>query len=59
MRLVDAQRSLGLGLGELSVILLGQELGADLLLIDDLKARTAARQMGLTVLGCIGILLDA
>ena len=35
---------LGLGLGELSVIILGQELKPDVLLIDDMKARKLARK---------------
>jgi len=57
--LMAAQRRFGLGTGEVSVIILGKELGADLLLIDDLKARALARQEGLTVLGCVGVLHDA
>ncbi len=57
--LTDMQIRFGLGIGELSVILLGQELKADLLLIDDMKARKLARQEQLTVLGCVGVLHDA
>jgi hypothetical protein len=47
------------GVGELSVILLGQELKADLVLIDDMKARKLARDKGQAVLGCVGVLHDA
>lgn len=57
--LADMQNRFGLGIGELSVILLGQELKADLLLIDDMKARKLARQEQLPVLGCVGVLQDA
>lgn len=37
----------------------GQELKADVLLIDDMKARRLAREKGLAVLGCVGVLHDA
>jgi len=46
----------GLGPGETAAVLLARELGAELVLIDEKKARNYAEQMGLTVLGCIGIL---
>ena len=48
-----ARLRVGLGAGELSVIILAHELRADLLLIDDRDARRAARQEGLAVLGCV------
>ena len=57
--LAAAHQRLGLGIGELSVILLGQELKADVLLIDDMKARKLAKKEGLAVLGCVGVLHDA
>ena len=57
--LIVAQRRLGLGLGELSVIQLGQELKAEVLLIDDMKARKLAREGGIAILGCVGVLHDA
>ena len=55
----DAQQGFGLGIGELSVIMLGQELKADIVLIDDMKARKLAREEGLAVLGRVGVLHDA
>ncbi len=39
--------------------MLGQELKADIVLIDDMKARKVAREEGLAVLGCVGVLQDA
>ncbi len=52
------QEEFGLGMGEVSTIVLGKELNADLLLIDEMKARKAAQQRGLMVLGCVGVLED-
>ncbi len=57
--LPTAANQLGLGLGEMSTILLAQELKADVVLIDELKARKLARERGLIHLGCVGILEDA
>jgi predicted nucleic acid-binding protein len=45
-----------LGAGERDAILLGQELQADLLLLDDHKGRQAAQQRSLTVMGTLGVL---
>ena len=59
VNLAAAQQRFGLGIGELSVIVLGQELKADVLLIDDMKARKRAQEEGLAVLGCVGVLHDA
>ncbi len=56
--LVGLQR-FGLGIGELSAIMLGRELKAGLVLIDDMKARKVAQEQGLAVLGCVGVLEDA
>lgn len=57
--LAGAQKEFGLGVGETSVIVLGREVRASLVLIDEIKARKAAREHGLAVLGCVGILEDA
>jgi predicted nucleic acid-binding protein len=57
--LAALQQRFGLGVGELSIIMLGRELKADVLLIDDMKARNLAQEEGLAVLGCVGVLYDA
>jgi predicted nucleic acid-binding protein len=54
-----AQIESGLGLGELSTILLALDLNADLVLIDELKARKEARKRRLVHVGCVGVLEDA
>jgi predicted nucleic acid-binding protein len=54
--LLSAQQRYGLGPGEMSTILLGKELGANPLLIDDYKARKRAQAEGLEVLGSVGLL---
>ena len=46
----------GLGMGEVSAVILAKELAADLLLVDEWKARRFALAEGLAVKGCIGIL---
>jgi predicted nucleic acid-binding protein len=46
----------GLGAGELSAVFLARELSADLVLLDELKARRYAQRESLPVIGCIGIL---
>lgn len=45
-----------MGDGERSAILLAREIAADLLLMDEWKARRIAQAAGLSVVGCIGIL---
>lgn len=57
-KLSTMQEDFGLGIGEVSTIVLGKELNADVLLVDEAKARKAAQQQGLSVLGCVGILED-
>jgi predicted nucleic acid-binding protein len=46
----------GLGTGEASAIALAREIGADLLLVDERKARLVAKSNSIAVQGCIGIL---
>jgi len=50
---------LGLDAGELQVLLLGRELAADWVLVDERLGRRVAQAMGLPVKGTIGVLLAA
>ena len=54
--LLVAQQNCALGVGELSTILLGKELHANAVLIDDYHARKLARAEGLQVRGTVGLL---
>ncbi|MFN0011685.1 MAG: DUF3368 domain-containing protein [Phycisphaerales bacterium] len=45
--------------GEAQAIALSLELGADLLVIDDLQGRAAARRAGVRTRGLLGMLVDA
>jgi predicted nucleic acid-binding protein len=45
--------------GESQAILLAEELGADLVLLDDLRARQIAHDRGLKIVGTLGLLADA
>jgi len=54
--LLAAQQNYALGVGELSTILLGKELHANAVLLDDYKARKLATAEGLQVRGSVGLL---
>lgn len=45
-----------LGLGELSTVMLGKEIHAEIALVDDLRARRLAKESGLQVQGSVGTL---
>ena len=45
--------------GEASAIALAIELDDSLLIIDDLKGRKFAHQLGLTIIGTMGVIVDA
>ena len=45
--------------GEVEVMILGQELNADLLIIDDYMAREYAKYLGFKVIGTVGVILAA
>jgi predicted nucleic acid-binding protein len=45
--------------GESAAILLAQELNADLLVLDDMKARRVAKARGLSITGILGVLDQA
>ena len=46
----------GIDLGESASIVLAQETAADLLIIDERKGRQAAEELGLNVIGLLGVL---
>jgi predicted nucleic acid-binding protein len=45
-----------LGLGEASTVLLGVQIGADIVLMDERRGRRFAAEQGLSVVGCVGLL---
>lgn len=45
--------------GEASAIALSLEIGADLLIVDDFKARQVSKKLGLKITGTLGILVKA
>lgn len=49
----------GLDQGESEAVVLTDELKADILLMDEAKGRTISAQMGITVMGTIGLLTSA
>lgn len=53
------RRATGLDMGESEAIILSDACGADLLLMDENKGRLVARQMGLHLMGTVGILKAA
>ncbi|MEQ9377510.1 MAG: DUF3368 domain-containing protein [Imperialibacter sp.] len=46
-------------MGEASAITLALEIGADLIILDDQKARYTAEKLGLQITGTLGILIKA
>lgn len=53
------RRSTGLDAGESEAIILSDSISASLLLMDEAKGREVAAQMGIQLMGTIGILLVA
>jgi uncharacterized protein len=58
-RLAVQSLRLELDPGEAESIILAQEQGADLLLLDERRARRVARQFGLPTIGLLGLLIEA
>ncbi|MFN0172570.1 MAG: DUF3368 domain-containing protein [Bryobacteraceae bacterium] len=50
------QACTGLGAGESAAIFLAKSMRADLVLLDEWKARRIAKDAGLSILGCLGVL---
>lgn len=53
------KRATGLDIGESEAIILSDNLNADFLLMDEVKGRKIAIQMGIHIMGTVGILLLA
>ena len=53
------RKATGLDSGESAAIVLTDEQQADLLLMDEVKGRNIARQMGIRIMGTIGVLMIA
>lgn len=53
------KRATGLDQGESEAIVLSDEMKADILLMDEAKGRTVSNEMGIKVMGTIGILIAA
>lgn len=56
---VSKYQTLSLGDGETEAIALTLELKADLLILDEVKARREAKALGITFVGILGILIEA
>lgn len=55
-KLALARAKRNLGAGEVAAVILAKELSADMVLMDEARGRRFARDEGLVVTGCVGIL---
>lgn len=54
--LIQAKLRFGLGMGELSTMILAKEIKADLIILDDLGARKIAQKEGFKIVGTLAVL---
>ena len=55
----NLKRATGLDQGESEAIVLSDEMKADLILMDEAKGRTVSAQLGIRIMGTIGVLIIA
>jgi len=57
VRILESEAALDKG--ESEALVLAEDLNADLLLVDEKKARATAKQLGIRIVGTLGILVEA